>query len=77
MAKVANCKHLTMIIKKKKKNENLRDSLAVRWLGLGTFTGQGTKILEAIQHGQKTNKTPQIPKVLLRDSVKVSWPGLS
>ena len=37
------------------------NSLAVQWLGLGAFTamglgsipGQGTKIPQAVQHGQK------------------------
>ena len=42
-------------------NKKLGDSLAVQWLGLGAFSaggagsipGQGIKILQAMQHGQK------------------------
>ena len=56
-------------VKKQKKTID-RNSLAVRWLGLSTFTakglglilGQGTKILEAIWCGQKTKKARKTVK---------------
>ena len=46
------------------------NSLAVQWLGLGTFTaegpgsipGWGTKILQAKWHGQKTKTNKQNKK---------------
>ena len=31
-------------------------SLVVQWLGLSTFTAQGTKIPQTLQHGQKKKK---------------------
>ena len=48
--------------KKKKRKKNItRNSLAVQWLGLhaltakgpGSIPGGGTKIPQAVQHGQK------------------------
>ena len=49
---------------KKKKNPNIRSSLAVQWLGFGTLIawvqvqslGQETKILQAVQSGQKNRQ---------------------
>jgi len=55
-------------MKKKKtklcKNCRIGSSLVFHWLeifafpavGLGSIPGQGTKILQALQHGQKINK---------------------
>ena len=51
------------------KNVGFGNSLAIQWLGLGAFTadgpgsipGQGTKIPQAVRHGQKT-KTKQTNK---------------
>ena len=58
MVKVANFTLYASYHDNLKKKGNLRDSLAVQWLGLGTFTGRGTKILEAVQRGQKNKKNP-------------------
>ena len=58
------------------------NSLAVHWLGLCTFTaegpdsipGQGTKILQTVQHGQKERKKMNgKKKESLLHIVKIKW----